>query len=166
MKKRGQQSFGMSIEMIFSVFLIIVFLAFAILGIVLFLNSQKKVEVELFAQDLQEAVDKSWVSDGGSDLFQYNSLPSEIRYACFVDLNQVGKGPNSDIYVNFRNPNSNLFFYPGDAISGRKDFKINHLDLNISLRLKNPLCFKNENGKVKFYLKKDFIASPLVQVEA
>jgi len=162
--KRGQQSFGMSIEMIFTIFLIIVFLGFAVWGILVVLKQGNEAKVNLFAQDLKSDVDKAWVSELSESTFKYNSMPTEVAYVCFVDLNEIAKGQNADFYDEFRNPNSNLYIYPTNAIGNEKSFNIAHVDLNNSLKYENPLCIKNNKGRVYIHLRKDFTTSQLVEV--
>ena len=80
MTKRGalQISFGM----LFSVILIVAFIVVAFYAINVFLNLQKCSEMGLYKSDLQSAVDRAWLSEEASEIFEAK-VPSNIDFACF-----------------------------------------------------------------------------------
>ncbi len=133
MNKRGQMK--LSFGMIFSIFLIIIFLAFAFYAIKKFIVLQQDIQIESFANDLQENVDAMWKSPQGSSEESY-SLPKKVESICFRN-----------------NELSNLMFISSKPISGKN---IEHLDITIIISEEEPYCIPNENGKVNLIISKDF----------
>ena len=84
--KRGQ--FQISFGMLFSIILIIAFVAVAIYVIMFFLKMKKCSEISLFVKDLQEKIDRAWSSEESDFLFT-RSLPSGIKKVCFIDLSKA-----------------------------------------------------------------------------
>lgn len=126
-----QISFGM----IFSIILIIAFLAFGFYAIKKFLDLQSSVQIEQFMQDFQNDVDKMWKSPEGSRSVSY-TLPAKVNSVCF----------KNDEF-------ENLQFTASSIIRGKM---IEHLDiLNITSE-ENPYCIENMKGKVRFTIVKDF----------
>jgi hypothetical protein len=125
----------MSFGMIFSIILIIVFLAFAFFAIKKFLNFQSSVKILQFVDDLQTDVEKMWKSPHGSYSGGY-SLPLRVTSVCFVD----------DDY-------ENLIFNSKEYIEGRH---IEHIDMEKTLEGRDSLCFSNVNGEVIIIIKKDY----------
>lgn len=134
--KRGQLK--ISFGMIFSIILIIIFISFAIYGITKFLNLQKNIQVNKFADDLQYDVDQMWRSNQGAQDLEY-LLPSKIDKVYFLSEN-VGDN------VELRSA--------GHLIGS---YKIEHLDIL------ETFYVTNTNGKIKISLKKEF-GEPLVRI--
>jgi hypothetical protein len=134
-EKKGQLK--LSFGMIFSIILIIIFLAFAIYAITKFLGLQDTLKIEGFFDDLQNDIDKVWKGSQASIQIEY-LLPKKIDAVCFTD-----------------NEYENLFFQSESIIRGKK---IEHIDiLEITKNGKeDPFCIDNKNGKVKMIIKKDF----------
>jgi len=159
--KRCGDKFGqikMSFSMIFSIILIVVFLAFAFWVIPTFLNLSDSVIITQFIDDLQEDVDKLWKSNIGSQTVEY-SLPQSVVYVCFADTNSEAQGANKAFHTAFRRlvyGDENLFFYPVGSGEGHDALVIDHLSLEETLQDHNPLCFPNQNGKVTMILKKEY----------
>ncbi len=135
--KRGE--INLSFGMIFSIILIIAFLAFGFLGIKQFLKMQTEIQVKLFLQDFQEDVTELYNSEPGTDLpdIQY-ILPTYIKQVCFE---------NSEF--------GNLKFVTDDSkgISSSIQRKnIEHLDIERTLNGAKSLCFDNIKGRVTFLL--------------
>ena len=138
-KKRGQMK--MSFGMIFSIVLIIIFIAFAFYAIQKFLEFQDTVKVEQFIENLQNDVDSAWKSSKVSQEKSY-SLPRKVGQVCF------------------RNEEKNLVM-TGDSF-GRTD-NIEHLNI-VEIASERSLCFLSEDGKISLILKKDF-GENLVTIE-
>lgn len=133
LKKKGQMQ--ISFGMIFSIILIIVFLAFGFYAITKFLELQSSIQIDQFMQDFQNDVDKMWKSPEGSRSVRY-TLPTKISSVCFKD----------DEF-------ENLQFTANNIIRGTI---IEHLNiLNITAE-ENPYCIENIKGKVSFTIAKDF----------
>ncbi len=148
-KAQVKLSFGM----IFSIILIIFFIAFAFFAIQKFLGLKDTILVGKFADDIQSDVNKLWEGEQGSQESEY-ALPKKIEYVCFANLLEPEQGAyeNEDFYEEFGKyfTDENLFFYPVNSIE-LNGLKIEHIDIGDN----NPICFKND-GKIKIFLKKDF----------
>ncbi len=159
MKKRGQLQ--ISFSMIFSIILIVVFIAVAVYGIVKFLGIQECAETGLFKQDLQTSIDKAWSSDSSYEIFPKNNpitLPKKIDYICFIDLGKESKGSHSDYYSSFKSEgltNHNMFFSPiTEACSGQGSFEIKHINIVKITENENPYCIAND--KIEMKIEKAF----------
>lgn len=146
--KRAQMQ--LSFGMIFSIILIIVFVAFAVYAIIKFLDLQEGVQVGQFLNDLQNDVDKMWKSSQGSVEKDYR-IPSGIDYVCLVDFNSPKRGDNliyyDDLKMGFYEF-ENLIFYPVGS-AGVDSYNLRHINLSSITGIENPLCIPNVKGKVK-----------------
>ena len=132
--KRGQMK--LSFGMIFSIFLIIIFIAFAVYAITKFINLQKKIQIESFAKNLQTDVDRAWGPAGRTSSNETYSLPNKVEAVCFTN-----------------NEFNNLMFRSSKLID-RKN--IIHIDVLKITGSENPYCISNTDGKVKLIISKDF----------
>ena len=162
MKKRGKKSIrdpaclsracfprsrsgqlDLSFGMIFSIILIIAFIAFGFYAITKFIDLQNTIKIESFLKNFQQDVDSMWKSSQGSQVLTY-SLPTKISSVCFID----------DEFQNLR-------FMSNEIIQGKM---IENLNIaNITAR-ENPFCIGNIKGKISLTLAKDF-GETLVRVE-
>ena len=126
-KKRGQ--LHLSFGVIFSIVLIIIFLAFGFYAITKFIALQRTIEVQKFLQDFQEDVNKMWKGTQGSQELTY-SLPKKISSVCFEE----------DEFQNLEFISKEIF--DGDKIE----------NLNIEERF----CVENIEGKISFTIVKDY----------
>jgi len=140
-KKRAQMK--LSFGMIFSIILIIIFIAVAIYAILKFLGIQDSVKIAQFEDDLQSDIDKMWKGSQGSQEVEY-SLPAKIKSVCFKD----------DEY-------ENLVFRADKFIEG---IKINHIDIEKTLAGEDSFCIDNVNRKLKMRIKKEY-GEALVTIE-
>jgi hypothetical protein len=154
--KRGQMK--MSFGMIFSIILIVIFIAVASYAIMKFLGFQKQVQVGQFVNNLQQDVDKMEKGSYGSVEQSYN-IPSKINYLCFTDFSKPSKGPKADLYSDFQlfssGEENNMFFYPFDAAEGHESVRLNHIDVVKITEQENPYCITSSEGKIKIGIKKD-----------
>lgn len=141
MKKRG--ALELSFGMIFSIILIIVFLAFGFYAIMKFIDLQKTIQIENFLRDFQNDVDKMWKSSQGSQNLVY-SLPNKISAVCF----------KNDEF-------QNLEFISKEIIKGKM---IEHIDIEKITEDENPYCIQNVKGKISLTILKDY-GETLVRVE-
>ena len=157
--KKGQMK--LSFGMIFSIILIIIFVAFAFYAITKFLDLKNKVEIGKFIEDLEEDIDKLWKGAQGSQEVEY-FIPKKIEYVCFVDFDSVAGGEDKNFYINLRKAKSseeNLVFYPVGSAGGLDSKKIEHINIESITEINNPYCIKQSKGKVKLILEKDFSES-------
>ena len=156
-EKRGQMK--VSFGMIFSIILIVIFIAFAFWGIGKFLSYQRSIQIGQFINSyLQPDIDKMQKGSQGSVTKEYN-LPSKIDYVCFVDFSKPSSGPNADLYSDFQlfssGGESNIFLYPISAAGGFESTRINHIDTEKITEQENPYCIENIKGKVRVVIKID-----------
>ncbi len=152
--KKAQGIFGMPFSVIFSIFLIAIFLVVAFYAIRYFLGLKECSETGLFKEDLQDAIDSAWQSQSSSKKFS-NTLPSAIEYACFADLNEraTGNFKEKEIYAELRRHadyTANLFFYPQKEACVPST-NIEHVNVT-----SNPYCIPVESGKIEIKIEKGF----------
>lgn len=135
-KKRGQMK--MSFGMIFSIILIIVFLALAFYVIKVFLGVGDCAKTGKFLDGLQKDVDKIWSGSQGSQEIEY-SLDKKVKQICFTNK----------VY-------ENLYFEPFDSGCDFRDIIIKHIDIEKIIESQDPFCITNKDGEIKLKIKKSF----------
>lgn len=144
----------MSFGMIFSVFLIVVFIVVAFIAIKSFLDIQRTSDAGLFYREFQEAVDDSWAGQASEFKFKID-LPSKVEKLCFANLSAKITGSSND-YLQLRNYDvyeANVFLIPPGDFQGLEHKWINHLDIEKITLEKNPYCV-DASGSLS--IKKDF----------
>ncbi|VVB78474.1 Uncharacterised protein [uncultured archaeon] len=159
MKKKGEGALGMSFSMIFSIILIIFFVAAAFMAIRYFLKLQSCARVGDFASELQNKVTEAWDSQKSS--YELKSvLPSNIEYVCFADLSKELRGEKQAVLDELEffqgGFDSNMVLYPKGNTCDMPVHKINHLDLPKITKTKNPYCIKVNKGMVIVKIEKGF----------
>ena len=163
-QSRGQMQ--ISFGMIFSIILIVFFLAFAFFGIRAFLGVQGSGETAKFLNDFQSDVEKVWKSSQSSSENEEYTLPAEKSFACFVDFSSSARGSKGSIYNELKRASygkENIVFYPLD-FEGTESAEIKYINLGTITENENPFCISNIDGKVKLRLTKGFEDS-LVTIE-
>ncbi len=127
-KKRGQ--LHLSFGMIFSIILIIIFIAFAFYAIQKFLDLQNSIKINTFYDTLQNDVNTVWNSAQATSGKSY-ILPTYIKKICFTNAG-----------------NQNLIIY-GDNNRPSGSHNIDNINSTQS-------CFDVVNGKAAFTLQKTF----------
>lgn len=140
MRKRGQ--IDLSFGMIFSIILIIVFIAFAFYAIMKVIEMQKNVQVKNFVNDFQDDINKVWQSAQASEKKTY-SVPKEIEQVCIDEF-------------------AMLYFEPLGSGQGTTK-ELNHLDI-AQITSEGIFCVDVVDGKFEIYMKKDF-GDKLVKLE-
>lgn len=161
--KRGQVM-HMPFQMIFSLFLIAIFLVVAFFVIMNFLNVQNCAQIGLFQRDLQDKITSIWNSQEAEQTFG-SSLPTSIEYVCFINFSRAKTltGLNSeqraiaskiydDLEVYYKSRKADFFLYPIKSGCSMPYKWLAHLDINTA---SNPYCIEN-NGKVEIKLYKGF----------
>lgn len=167
MKKRCKKGvMQLPFGMIFSIILIVVFIAVAVYAINMFMNMKKCTNIGMFKQDFQEAVDRAWVSESSSEIFKGN-LPGGISEVCFVDLSSSASGKNKEYYSQaqlYFSEQKNIFFWPlEESCEGLESFEIKHIDIEKTSEQENPHCISGVNGKFELKIEKE-IYDALVKV--
>ncbi|MFA5953858.1 MAG: hypothetical protein WC812_04660 [Candidatus Pacearchaeota archaeon] len=144
--KRGylEISFGM----IFTIILIIAFIAFAFYAIQKFIFFQKDSQYRLFLEDFKSDVDKMWKTTSGSQEVSYR-LPSSIKQVCITrSCSDLG------FEYNCYSPDDNLVFN-----SSKNNFEstyISNLDIEKILGSKKVYCFDVIDNQVSMTLIKEY----------
>ncbi|HOW37200.1 MAG TPA: hypothetical protein PLK34_03045 [Candidatus Pacearchaeota archaeon] len=134
-KKRAQMQ--LSFGMIFSIILIIAFIAFAFYAIRYFLNLQEETQIKDFIRTLQGDIDEVWGSTKSNESKQY-FLPEKIKRICFED-SEFG----------------NLVL---EKDGPRQRETLNNVDIakTLSENSGQRVCIDNIQGKINLNLIKDF----------
>ncbi|MCX6750470.1 MAG: hypothetical protein NTZ83_03360, partial [Candidatus Pacearchaeota archaeon] len=131
-KKNSKAQMQIGFGMIFSIVLIIIFIAFAIYAISKFLGIQRFAQVEKFKSDFQEDIEKMWKSTQGSQRVEY-FIPKKIEQVCFVpDRKNVMTGKME-----------NMYFVPDDFSS----YFLENVDIT------GQLCINPAGGKISMTIK-------------
>ena len=81
--KKNKGAMELSFGMLFSIILIIIFIAFAIYGIAKFLNLQKNIQTKTFVNNLNFDIDKLWKSQGSQPVTY--AVPINVERVCFSE---------------------------------------------------------------------------------
>lgn len=136
-KKNKSGQMQISFGMIFSIILVIVFLAFAFYAIQKFLGMQEEIKMQLFKEDFQKDIDKMWASSQGPERVEY-IVSSKIDSMCVFDDR---RGIN------------NFQIYRGEIV---EQVKFEKIDVDKSLVNGSPLCITTENSRISFLLDKKY----------
>lgn len=148
MQKRGL--FEMSFSMIFSIILIVVFIALA--GYVIFklvIPVKECAETELFFKDLQNYITEAWQADEHQDIFSNKgALPPAIKFVCFGNFSQIPSQEDKDkfeVLKGYNERTKNVFLYPPEKVctDSPSSTKLAHIRTN------SFFCVPIENGKIK-----------------
>jgi hypothetical protein len=133
-KKNKHAQVKLSFGMIFSVILIIAFLAFAFYAIRGFLNLQEDIGIRQFKDKLRSDINKLTESQRGGDLFEYG-VSDEIEALCIVN------SETTNIIIKFKD--------------GTDDWmNIEKLDAEASIKPRKEFCIPAIDGKIKLQLEK------------
>ena len=135
MKRVKKAQLQISFGMIFSIILIIFFLAFAGYAIYKFVSVNKTGEVGNFVNGLNTDVEDMWKLNKGSQKFS-SSLPSGIDQVCINDKSEI-------------------YFLPLGSGEGFDYIEIKHLKIE-SIVTDKDFCVKKKDGEVELLIKKDF----------
>lgn len=157
MEKRGQ--LRISFGIIFSIFLIIVFLFFAFKVISSFMDVNECADIAKFYGDFQKSIDKAKNYQETTQPVKIN-LGSTVDKICFVDLNANQTGPyqkpdSYDVGDNF------FIIYQEEGCEQFSNHIFKNLNVTKITETNNPNCF--ENGQ-ELTIKKAF-SSRIVTIE-
>jgi len=143
MKRLKKAQLNISFGMIFSIILIIFFLAFGFYAIKKFIDLQNSIQIENFLRDFQQDVDRMWKSSQGSQEVKY-PIPSKISAVCFKD----------NEFQNLELISSSL----------KKGDLIENIDIAKITKEEDPYCIQVSKGKISLTIVKDY-GEILVRVE-
>ncbi len=137
-KSQTKGAMEISFGMIFSIILIIIFIAFAIYGITKFLNLQKEIQTKTFIDNLNFDIDKLWKSQGSQSVTY--SLPGNAEKICFSEDNL-----EKDLDLEIK---GKTFIQPYD---------IKHAKLSDDFsKGSGGNCISVEKGKINLQLEKNY----------
>lgn len=141
--KRGRKGqMELSFSMIFSVILIVAFIAAAIYAISTLLGLQRCAQIGLYKDELQKAVNNAWNSPETEAKFKQN-LPNSVEQVCFFNKLEAGKGNDRQVYDIIRSYDYNILFLPlKKACSSIIGYGIEHLNITEMTKQHNPYCVK------------------------
>lgn len=135
--KRGRRGqINLSFGMIFSIILIIIFIAFAIYAIVHFLALQDSIKLNNFYSTLQNDVNTVWNNEQAIQTKSY-TLPTSIQEVCFTNAG-----------------NENLILYGGNNQPENSN-SIDHINITATTA-QGDACFNVVNGQFSLVLQKNF----------
>ena len=146
-----------SFGMIFSILLVVIFIAVAFYVIRHFLELKDCTLISQFYDNLQGDVDKVWKSQESNEEFSA-LLPSGITYVCFADMSKPERGGPEGVYQDLRRnlaARHNVFLHPRRKACDLSSQEIEHLDIRNITLAENPHCIASD-GKVKFRIEKGF----------
>lgn len=159
MKKKGV--FEMSFSMIFSIILIVSFIALTSYVIVKVISTKGCAETGLFFQDLQNYIKEAWQADIHEDTFTGAGLPTSVKYVCFGNFSQTPSSEDRERYNTLKRYNQgtkNVFLYPPESICDNNQFSITleHIKTN------NFFCSQVEKGKIQIQTLKSKLGQPVL----
>ena len=158
MQKSVKGQMKLSFGMIFSIILIIVFVAFAFYAISKLLGFQEQITVVQFRDELQKDIDATWKANENSEVVEYG-VPRKVEKVCFIDYGSGKKGLNLELYDKLKQvfyETENVFFYPIGSTEGQNSFVVNHIDLEATTTDENPLCFNVKNRKIEMIVQMNY----------
>ena len=169
MRRNVDGQIQMSFGMIFSIILIIAFIAFAFYAIKIFLNTQNETQTGKFINDFQADINRIWGGSVESSEEHEYSLPQKVSSVCFVDFSSGSQATatNTELFSELRRGyygNENMIFYPIGS-SGIESKQINNIDIYLITQDENPFCVQVIKGKLKLTLVKEFGGNGLVSVK-
>ena len=149
----------LSFGMIFSIILIIIFLAIAFIAIQTLLSFKDQAMIGKFFDALDSDVIKASNSQAFSGVPKTYFLPTSIEYLCFMDFtkNKNEVQATNGFYDDFKfiSSEDNVFLYPTDAGGDLGSKNIPKLDIDKTTFQSNPFCIKNIDGKINLNLNKE-----------
>lgn len=146
--KRGQQVMGMPFSMMFAIFLIIIFIVMAFMGIRFFLSFGRTADVGLFYDKFQRVVNDALAAQDVSDKPFKIHLPGKIQKVCFANLSAdiTANREEYDQIEIYEFKSVNVFLVPPGNAEGMQYKQIEHLDIARITENENPYCVSPRDG--------------------
>ncbi len=153
--KSGQHTVGLPFSVIFSIFLIVVFIVVAFIAVKHFLDIGECAGVGQFYDNFQGKVDEAWVSQQFSESEYKIDTASGIKKVCFANLSAQITGAQEDYeeIKNYEIYEANLFLLPPGKTCNMPYKLIKHLNISAITTESNPYCVLVEDT---LKIKKDF----------
>lgn len=157
-KKAQSGVFGMPFSVLFSIFLIIFFIATAFIAIRFFLRFQSDSQIGFFLSDLQDEIDDAWEAQSSSKSYD-GFLPTKVTHICFINITSdlyLADAVEQDVYeeVQFSGMlvnEINFVLWPLNKMGSIRSAQIDH----IVLPEENPYCIETENQKASVKIQKN-----------
>src|SRR3989338_1313030 len=144
LKRHGAME--LSFGMIFSVILIVIFLALAFYAIKKVLDTQNFIKINTAIDHLQEQIDDMHENSGGNyESPSEATFPSSIKNVCFIDYNCGSTSSRGCL----RGRGS-----PEKSSEGIDSMHIENINLEEITKTTNPYCIDTIDGKLKVTLKR------------
>lgn len=143
MNSRGQLK--ISFGMIFSIILVIVFLAFGFFAIQKFIGIQDDLKMKKLTEDFQSDINNLLKSEQGSKMVEYPVL-KDVESICFIRK----RGDRFETQIT------------QDGMI--RELNIKGIDYQNTIRDRSSVCAKSVDNKIKFLLEKEY-GEPLVTVK-
>jgi hypothetical protein len=151
--KRGQ--FQISFGVIFSLFLIGVFVFVAVYIIAIFLGWGDQIKTGIFINDFENEVREYWRAPGGGEkTVRFELKSEEITHICFFNPELEQFGPYEEQYEEIKSSFSveeNFYFYPR-RYAQPNSAVIKHIDMEAFNA--NPYCIESVENVFKVKMKK------------
>ncbi|MFH0711771.1 MAG: hypothetical protein V1889_01300 [archaeon] len=160
--KKGQHIMGMPFEIIFAIFLIVVFVVIAFIAVGYFLDIGRSSSVGMFYRDFQAVVDDAMRGQFEESSFEID-LPSEIKEVCFANLSAEITNPGAEYEAikNYDVYEANVFLVPPEYAQNMQWKLIDRINVSKITQNKNPYCV-DADGEI--VIKKGFY-DKYVQIE-
>lgn len=173
--KKGQV-FGMSFQMIFSIFLIIMFIIAAGIAAKTMINNAEHARIIKFIQELNSEIEKIWMATTAEKTITLD-LPSRIEFVCFADSLNLDEEdfPSPSLYESTslyadEYGDSKLFFYNPAVLEGYDMTPYREIKCGsskkecLSLEEVDKICCIQNNEGITLTLKRDLGNSDVVLV--
>ena len=147
--KSGQHTVGLPFSVIFSIFLIVVFIVVAFIAVKHFLDIGECAGVGQFYDNFQGKVDEAWVSQQFSESEYKIDTASGIKKVCFANLSAQISDEESPEYLeikDFEFYEVNTFVIPSQKSEGLPYKNIKNIDINRITETRNPYCVDVSRG--------------------
>lgn len=145
MNKRAQHTMGLPFSLIFSIFLIIIFIVVAFMAGKSFLDTSTCAKIGLFYEDFGREVDLAWKA-GQVEKEIKIGLPAGIKKICFGNLSEgasiTNDGEEYENLYRLGNYKANTFLYPQQKACDMPYKYFKNLDIESITAEKNPYCIE------------------------
>ncbi len=165
-RKSRKGAMELSFGMIFSIILIVVFLALAVYAILKILETQRVIKINTSIKDLSDDIDEMHKKSGGNYQIERSyGFPDKIEKVCFIDYECQttsskgcvrGRG-DYEIYSTlefYYGDGENLYFWPEKSSEGIDSRRIENINLEETTKVTNPYCIDVIDGKIDLILKR------------
>ena len=140
MNKKGQ--LNISFGMIFSIFLIVVFVFFAFKVIFAFVGTTKCLDITSTYTNLQEEIDKARSSQTYTRQYEID-FGSSVSKLCLFDFNSSQRGDIKLPDVMVVGENSFLIFRKSNGCESLSQYSFKRINISKITKFQNPICFEN-----------------------